>query len=200
MSDKKEKANVIDGNKLMKVLENLEQKHVEIKSASLSDALCSYSYELLTGKTAGDVLQRKGNHIVHEDLEEAFKAFNVFPAHLDDAYTGNDNSTKLSTLIEEPETEKYFVSSFKISGVEENRSLILSGTKYVSAGAIKFDAPKVKLNGTYLYLAELTQALDNAVYQVEAYMGGKSAPQYEQTHMDFASEDNAFETAKVQEA
>jgi hypothetical protein len=30
-------------------------------------------------------------------------------------------------------------------------------------------------------------------------MNGKSAPQPEQTHMDFASEDNAFENAKFEE-
>ena len=204
MKDKKENVVIeINTDKLKKMSEVIksfaENKEVEIKSASLSDALCSYSYELLNGKTAGDTINRKGNHIVHEDLEKAFSSFNVFLAHLDDAYTGNNNSTELKTLIEEPETDNYFVSSFKISGVEENRSLIISGTKYVSQGAIKFDAPKVKLNGTYLYLNELIEVLDKAIYEVEAYMGGKSAPIYEQQHMDFASEDNAFETAKVEE-
>jgi hypothetical protein len=48
--------------------------------------------------------------------------FDVFLAHLDDAYTGNDNSTELSVLEAEPETEKYHVNSFSISGVEENKS------------------------------------------------------------------------------
>lgn len=182
-----------------KLLDALEQKDVEIKSASLGDALCSYSYELLTGKTAGDVLNRKGNHIVHEDLEEAFSKFNVFLAHLDDAYTGNDNSTELETLINETETSKYFVSSFKISGVEENRSLIISGTKYVSNGAIKFDAPKVKLNGNYLYLTQLNEVLENAISEVEKYMNGKSAPQMVQEVITFAQEDDQFEKAKIEE-
>lgn len=196
---KEKDAIVIDGNKFLKLINN-DQKDVEIKGGTLIDGLCNYSYELLTGKTAGDEIpNRKGKHLIHEDLQSAFSAFNVFLAHLDDAYSGNDNQTELSTLQQEPETEKYFVSSFKISGVEENRSLTISGTKYVSAGAIKFDAPKVKLSGSYLYLNQLTQALDNAIYEVEAYMNGKSAPQYEQQHMDFASEDNAFETAKVGE-
>lgn len=175
-----------------------EEKDVEIKSASLSDALCSYSYELLTGKTAGDVLNRKGNHIIHEDLENAFSKFNVFLAHLDDAFTGVDNSTELSELEESSETENYNVSSFKISGVEENKSIIISGTKYVSNGAIKFDAPKVKLKGNYLYLNQLLEVLNNAIYQVEAYMNGKSAPVMEQQVMTFAEEDANFETGKVE--
>jgi hypothetical protein len=172
------------------------QKDVEIKSASLKDALCNYSYELLTGKTKGDGLSRNGKHIVHEDLEIAFDKFDVFLAHLDDAYTGNDNATELSFLEEEVETEKYFVNAFSISGVEENRALILSGYKEVTNGVIKFSAPKVKLNGAYLYLTQLTAILDNAIKEVEFYMNGKSAPQPEQLHMDFASEDASFDNAK----
>lgn len=176
------------------------EKDVEIKSASLSDALCNYSYELLTGPMPGDILTRKGKHIIHEDLENAFKKFRVFMAHLDDAYTGNDNSTELSTLEEESETEKYFVSSFKITGVEENRSLIISGTKYVSHGAIGFDTPKVKLNGSYLYLSQLTEVLDNAISEVEAYMNGKTAPENEQMSMTFEDNGNEmFASAKVEE-
>lgn len=193
-----EKVFTIDADKLSNLADRVA-KEVEIKSASLSDALCNYSYELLTGKTKGDGLSRKGKHIVHEDLEIAFDKFDVFLAHLDDAYTGNDNATELSFLEAEPETDKYYVNSIAISGVEENKSLIISGYKEVTNGVIKFAAPKVKLNGNYLYLTQLTECLDNAIKEVEYYMNGKSAPQPEQVHMDFASEDNAFENAKFEE-
>lgn len=203
MSEKKGKVFTIDADKFMNaannVLANQVQKEVEIKSASLKDALCNYSYELLTGKTKGDSLSRKGTHIVHDDLQEAFAKFDVFLAHLDDAYTGNDNATELSFLKEEPETDSYSVYSFKITGVEENKSLIISGSKEVSNGTISFDAPKVKLNGGYLYLTQLTEVLENVIKEVEFYMNGKAAPQPEQMHMDFASEDASFDNAKFQE-
>lgn len=179
-------------------ISELSEKEVEIKTASLKDALCNYSYELLMGKTAGDVITRKGNHIIHEDLENAFKSFNVFLAHLDDAFTGNDNTTELEFLREEPETEKYNVSGFKITGVEENKAIILIGSKNVDNGVISFTAPKIKLNGSYLYLAPLHQSLDNAIYQVEEYMNGKTAPQPEQVSMEFQDDmDDSFEQAKV---
>lgn len=202
MSETKEKGKVftIDADKLSKGLANLAAKEVEIKSASLKDALCTYSYELLTGKTKGDGLSRNGKHIIHEDLQIAFDKFDVFLAHLDDAYTGNDNATELSFLQGEPETEKYYVNAFSISGVEENRSLVLSGYKEVTNGVIKFSTPKVKLNGNYLYLTQLTECLDNAIKEVEYYMNGKSAPQPEQTFMEFAEEDDAFERGKFDEA
>jgi len=201
MSETKEKGKVftIDADKLSKGLANLTAKEVEIKSASLKDALCTYSYELLTGKTKGDGLSRNGKHIIHEDLQIAFDKFDVFLAHLDDAFTGNDNATELSFLQDEPETEKYYVNSFSIAGVEENRSLVLSGYKEVTNGIIKFSSPKVKLNGAYLYLTKLTECLDNAIKEVEYYMNGKSAPQPEQVYMDFASEDDAFEKGKFED-
>lgn len=186
----KEKVFTIEGDKL-------NQNDVEIKSATLRDALCNYSYELMTGTTVGDVLNRKGNQIVHEDLQDAMSKFDVFLAHLDDAYTENDNKTELSTLEEDVTTEKYSVSSFKLSGVEENKSIILSGSKIVDAGVITFDSPKVKLHGNYLYLTQLLDVLDNVIDEVEQYMVGKSAPQPEQMHMDFASEDDSFEKGKV---
>lgn len=197
MSDKKEKVFTILADKLG--FANQVQKDVEIKSASLKDALCNYSYELLIGKMKGDSISRKGTHIVHDDLQEAFAKFDVFLAHLDDAFTGNDNSTELSFLEGETETQSYSVYSFKITGVEENKSLIISGSKEVSNGTITFDAPKVKLNGGYLYLTQLTEVLDNVIKEVEFYMNGKVAPQPEQMHMDFASEDAAFDNAKFEE-
>lgn len=200
----KEKVFTIDADKFMKAAANKGfadqvEKDVEIKSASLKDALCNYSYELLIGKMKGDSISRKGTHIVHEHLQEAFAKFDVFLAHLDDAFTGNDNSTELSFLEEEPETESYSVYSFKITGVEENKSLIISGTKEVTNGTIAFDAPKVKLNASYLYLTQLTEVLENVIKEVEFYMNGKVAPQPEQLHMDFASEDASFDNAKFEE-
>jgi hypothetical protein len=194
----KEKVITINAEKLSN-LADLKTKEVEIKSASLKDALCNYGYELLTGKTKGDVINRRGTHIIHEDLENAFDNFKVFAAHLDDAYTGNDNSTELSFLKEETETESYFVSGFKIAGVEENKSISLGVTKFVVNGSFSYDTPKVKLNGSYLYLSQLLEAIENVVKEVEYYMNGKSAPQPEQVHMDFASEDAAFDNAKFDE-
>jgi len=192
----------LDAEKLKKMTEKVEElsnKEVEIKGATINDALCSYSYELMKGPTKGDTLNRKGAHIVHDDLQRTFDELNVFLAHLDDAYTGNKNTTPLKELEEEIETEKYFVTGFKISGVEENKSVILQGWKEVDNGVIKFETPKVKYSSAYLYLSELKERVQNAIDEVEKYMGGKTAPQDDpsQVHMDFASEDAAFEEAKV---
>lgn len=177
-----------------------QDKDVEIRGAAINDALCSYSYELLKGPTKGDTLSHKGAHIIHDDLQDKFQRLNVFLAHLDDAYTGNDNSTDIEFLEGEIETEKYNVSAFKISGVEENKSVVLVGWKNVEAGVIKFETPKVKLNGNYLYLHLFKTRLYELIDEVEDYRNGKTAPQDDpdQIHMTFAEEDAAFESAKIE--
>lgn len=176
-----------------------QDKDVEIRGAAINDALCSYSYELLKGPTKGDTLSHKGAHIIHDDLQDKFNRLDVFLAHLDDAYTGNDNSTTIEFLEGEIETEKYNVSAFKISGVEENKSVVLVGWKTVDNGIIKFETPKIKLTGNYLYLHQLKTRLFETVDEVEEYRNGKTAPQDDpnQIHMSFEEEDADFENSKV---
>ena len=58
--------------------EEQDLKPLEIKNALIKETQCNYGYELLTGKTKGDVVNRKGAHLVHEDLENAFKELDVF--------------------------------------------------------------------------------------------------------------------------
>lgn len=188
----------IDADKLAQMGED-SNKEVAIRGAAINDALCSYSYELLQGPTKGDTLKHTGAHIVHDDLQEKFDDLNVFLAHLDDAYTGNDNTTTLEYLEEEVETENYNVSAFKISGVEENKAVVLVGWKEVANGIIKFETPKIKFSSSYLYLSQLKERIELAVSEVEEYRNGKTATQDDpnQLHMDFAGEDEAFDKAKL---
>ncbi|WP_339889792.1 hypothetical protein [uncultured Flavobacterium sp.] len=193
LADKSKKENDFDE------MLSLQDKEVEIKGATINDALCTYSYELLKGPTKGDTLSRKGAHIVHDHLQEKFDNLKVFLAHIDDAFTGNTNATSLKDLEEEPETEKYYVTGFKISGVEENKSVVIVGWKEVDRGVIKFETPKEKLNGNYLYLHDLKVRVYEAISEVEQYMNGKAAPADDpnQVYMEFSEEDAAFDNAKV---
>ncbi len=133
-----------------KIKEAEEKKPFEILSASLKDSYCNYGYEVMTGSNIGDVIpSRKGAHFVHEDLEEAFANLDVFFAHIDGAFNSwSNNQTHLSEFEEKEELAQYRVSTFKIVGVEENKSVILSGTKFTLHGDISFSTPKIKLNGT----------------------------------------------------
>lgn len=192
----------INADSVDKFVKNLEEiisdKEFEIKSASLKDQMCNYSYELLQGKTKGDTINRKGVHVVHDDMIETFDNLHVFLAHLDGAFRDANNQTPLSELEAEDIVALYHVSGFKLSGVEENKGIILVGQKQVKEGSISFDAPKIKLNGNYLYIEELTQRMYAAIEEVEAYMNGKLAPQFEQSVMTFEQEDDLdFKGANV---
>lgn len=194
----------IDSEKMEEMLNKAEQlsnREVEIKGASINDALCNYSYELLKGSTKGDTISHKGAHIIHDDLQICFDRLSVFLAHLDDAYTGNKDTTPLKELESEIETENYHVTGFKLSGVEENKSVTLSGYKIVTNGIIKFETPKIKYSSLYLYLSQLKERIQQALDEVESYRNGKTAPQDDpnQTHMSFEEEDAAFENAKLEE-
>jgi len=171
-----------------------EEKEIEIKSASLKDHFLTYSYELLIGVMKGDELSRKGVHIVHDDMIEAFKQLDVFLAHVDGVFHWSNNQTPIQDLEAHEDLLLFNVSGFKITGTEENKSVILTGTKIVSIGTISFSTPKIKLdNSNYLYVEELNDRLSVVIEQVEAYMNGKTAPQFEQTALEFPSDEDAEE-------
>jgi len=189
------KSITIDADKFLNALETSEvQRDIEIKGATLKDHQCTYSYELLTGKTRGDELSRKGVHLVHDDLNNAFSELDIFFMHIDD-YFKNDldvnNQTPIAKLEEHPDLVRYTVTSFKITGFDENRSVVLSGRKSLINGVVSYPLPKIKLDGTYLYIEELNERLRIALNEVEAYMNGKSAPKLEQLSMidSFEEED-----------
>lgn len=175
---------------------NIEnEKDIEIKGAALKDHQCTYSYELLTGKTRGDEVTRKGVHLIHEDLDKAFQELDIFAMHIDD-YFKNDldvnNQTPLAKLEEHGDLSRYTVTSFKITGIDENRAVVLTCRKSLMAGVVSYALPKIKLEGSYLYIEELKERLRIALNEVEAYMNGKSAPKYEQLDLieSFEREDS----------
>ncbi|OPB96869.1 hypothetical protein BAS10_07415 [Elizabethkingia meningoseptica] len=191
---------------MSETIEKTEQEEfdhpIEIRSAAIKDLSCNYTYEILVGKTKGDVSTRKGAQVIHEDLGKAFKEMDVFLAHIDGAFASwAKNQTPIEKLEADESLANYSVSGFKISGQEENKSVILIGHKETDFGTISFDTPKIKLVSTYLYKEELNDRLIDLIKEVEAYMNGKTAPQFEQLTMDFAPSseeaDDELQNAKV---
>ena len=168
-------------------MEEKETNIYEIKKAQIKESLCLISYELLSDPIRGDIIKHKGVHYVHTDLEEAFKRLNVFLAHIDEAYKGfSTNKTTITELENKEQTEKYTVVGFSITGKEESRSVILTGVKEVEYGYIKFDTPKIMIEGgNYFYLEEISERINNAINEVIAYLGGKKAPEPVQSSIDF---------------
>lgn len=196
------KSITIDADKFIEAVEKMNEKQFEIRSAALKDMSCNYTYEVLTGKTKGDVMKRTGAQIIHEDLDKAFSEMDVFLAHIDGAFSSwANNQTPIQDLEEHEDLNNYGVTGFKISGSDENKSVIIGGYKETGYGIINFETPKIKLYNTpYLYVEELNDRLKLAFNEVEEYMNGKTAPQYEQLEMNFEADQESeeeFENAKV---
>lgn len=186
--------------KQKKVEEQLiEEKSLEIKGAKVKDDFCNYTYELTRGVTAGDSISRNGASVIHDDMKAAFKKLNVHLAviceevdtklirDVDDIEEYDDAVHKANSI--EAKASKFRVSAFRLDGTGENESVLLIGTKKLSTGDdVELKTPKVKWEGEYSFINELRVAVDDAKFEVEEYMNGKTAPRLVQQEMEFGED------------
>lgn len=176
--------------------ETEKPKPLVITAASIKEGLCNYSYEIKTGPGAGDKVARKGSSVVHDDLPDAFLRLKVHLAIVDDAFTNIEEISIDELEADEEITGRFFVTGFKVQGVDENEGIILIGEKYVRVGSIGLETPKI--SKSYTFFEELKEAIENAKYEVELYMNGKNAPKFEQGSFGFSEsadhhDDGAFD-------
>lgn len=169
---------------------------IQIQAAQIKDAFCNYSYELIAGTGEGDLINRKGSAIVHDDMRIAFKKLNVHLAVICEeieplAISEIEEYENIEpVIVYEPgslmeKVSKYRVSGFK-TGDEGEGYVILEGVKILSTDEhVSLKTPRVKWEGNYSFLNELRVCIDDIITEVEAYMNGKAAPKYKQTKMEF---------------
>jgi hypothetical protein len=163
-------------------------KTIEIRGARLKDDFCSYTYELKTGPTAGDVCSRSGASIVHEDLKSAFSKLKPHLAVICEEIDNNKihdiadyQSLDLMGDYKNNSIEKkviqFFVTAITLDGTGENESISLSGVKRLSTGDdLQLKTPKIKWAGVYPFVDDLRSVVDEIIREVEEYMNGKAAP------------------------
>jgi len=155
----------------------IPQSPVLIKSAMISDGVCNYSYEIISGVGTGDTLNRKGSNAVHPDMEQAFKNLNVFLAIIDDAFHIKGIEIENPEAFNDHEvTELFSVTGFSVSGKNENEGLKLNGTKWVTVGGtMDCDTPKISISSGWKFRKELFEVVEVCKNEVEQYMNGKYA-------------------------
>lgn len=172
-------------------------KTIEIRGAKIKDDFCNYTYELKTGPTAGDALNRSGASIIHEDLKAAFKKLNPHLAVICEEVDSN----KINDIADyealdlmgdyransiEKKMLSFFVTQFLIEGSGKNESVTLIGFKRLSTGDdLQLKTPKIKWAGVYQFVDELRATIDVCIAEVEEYMNGKTAPKMVQQAMEF---------------
>jgi hypothetical protein len=170
---------------------------IKIESAQIKDSFCNYSYTLTSGTGEGDVINRKGSAIIHDDLRNAFKKLNVHLAviceEIESSFVHDIETLENIDLSEEHEgvfkqVAKYRVSGFK-SADEGEGIVTLEGIKILSTGDyVSLKTPRVKWDGGYMFLMELRACIDDAIGEVMQYMEGKAAPKFEQVEISFGEE------------
>lgn len=156
--------------------DGLERNFIII-DASLKDDLCNYSYQVTNGVGLGDSHKVNGSGIIEDTLRHAFGKLNVHLACIDDVFKHSGIEIEdIDDLHGDELSFLYSVSGFKIKGGREDESVILIGSKYVSAagGRIELSSPKIPLDNlsSYKYSEELKAAIDAARHQVELYKEG----------------------------
>ncbi|HKR03492.1 MAG TPA: hypothetical protein VJY62_02570 [Bacteroidia bacterium] len=147
----------------------------EVKGASIADDLCNYSIHVTSGAGVGKH-NVKGEGIVDEDMKIAFSRFNVHLAIIDGVYKHKGiEIDKINKFHNHDITNDYTVSGFKMNGEEDNLSIVLIGSKHVANGIMDMETPKIMLDhtGGYEFFKELKAASENAIKEVELYIGGK---------------------------
>lgn len=175
------KLNAKAAEKLLNGPTDTEENNVNIISAQLKDGICNYSFEIIQGIGVGATHNVKGPGIVKDSLRDAFAAFNVHLAVIDDAF--KTKGVEIEDIDKEHGNELtgfYHVTGFKISGSADNEKIELVGTKYVTSagGRMELKTPKIPLDGlsSYPWHNELKQVADTARKEVDKYNNGNYDP------------------------
>ena len=149
----------------------------EITSAAIKDDYCHYSFDITEGTGEGDTHAVKGKGIIDDDMREVFTRLNVHLACIDDIFKHSKTEVKSINKMHNNElTGLYRVEGFKIKGSEDNMSVILIGTKYLStSGHMALDTPKIALDkhSAYKWWSELKDVITDACEEVKLYKEGK---------------------------
>lgn len=180
-------------------------KEYAITNAVIKDDFCNYGFDVLDGIGIGDTHNVKGRGMVLDDLKDSFQKLNVHLAAIDDVFKHSNIEVKnIGSMQNHELAGLYRCNGFKIKGSEDNKTVVLTGTKFVSVGGqIAMESPKILLDkfSSYTWHNELSEALDAAIIEVEMYKEGKYVPVVEDDFVDPKQhsmvDEEAFYYAKV---
>lgn len=160
-------------------LANENKKDYVIKEASIHDDFCHYKFLIINGIGEGRTMSSQNqSNVINDNLRKAFARLNVHLACIDDVFKNNSIEIDDIDMYHNHElTDFYRVIGFKVKGGDNNESVILLGTKHVSAAGsrISIETPRIPLDNlsSYKWYNELKDAFTEARKQVEQYHEGE---------------------------
>lgn len=189
---------------------------ISIKEAKIKDDFCWYKYEQATGKKIGFIYKVDGKGVIDDDMRNAFARLNAHLAFADDVFKHSGTAIEdIDKMHNHELTLLYTCTGFKINGGEENESISLTGTKYLSSGTrMEIEPGRIAIDSlsSYKWYNELKTVADKCREEVALYHYGKFTPvrieetkeDENQVKMDFTqydttevTEDVNFEEGKV---
>lgn len=166
-----------------------ELKPLEFVAGEMKDGLLNYSYKIKTGAGVGNTHNVKGDGLFEDDLTTAFAKLNVHLAAIDDIFKHNSVEVeKISKMRTHELTFLFTVTGFTIKGEDENRSVILKGTKRIAASHDWMDikTPKIDISklSSYMWHSDLRKVLEEVLEECELYHEGKCTPQEHEEKVD----------------
>lgn len=154
------------------------ERGYKIVGANIKDDFCNYRYEITEGVGVGNVHNVTGKGIIDDDLRTAMQALRPHLACLDDVFKHSKIEViNIRSMQSHDLSNLYDVTGFTIKGAKDDESVILEGTKYLSAagGRGETKIPKVPMDNlsSYPHNKELKQAMDILREEVSLYHEGK---------------------------
>lgn len=163
-----------------------------IRKAKIKDDLLEAFWEEIHEDGVIDECQKKGNHLIHQDLRDAFDRLRPHLAKLCDLREGDVIKKSIENVHEEAFSH-IKISGFTIGGEGEDEGVTISGRKRFGGKSINLNSPFQKWEDEYdpyMYADELSQAIEACVYEVEQYLfHGKHAVKQMSMEFDGDGED-----------
>ena len=154
-----------------------QEKDYVITQANLVDGMVNYTYEIKSGVGTGNVHKVKGKGLYKDDLTEAFHKLAVHLAAVDDIFRHASVEGSLSHLRKHELSKKYMVDGIVIKGEEDQKLVVLIGTKDIQCSGDRMDlkTPSIPLDklSSYDFKTDLNNAIETVLEEVELYHEGK---------------------------
>jgi len=163
--------------KKKKEKEEAQVKPLQFTSAKLRDGFCDYTMAVKLGEGVG-THSVKGIGLYEFSLTKAFKRLNVHLAIVDDFFKHSGLEIANTNEAENtPFADLYDVSAFSLKGEDDNLSVVIKGTKYVTQTGgerLEITSHKIPLGKSSLYKwkNELLEAITDCQNEVEQYYNG----------------------------
>ena len=169
---------------------------IRITKAKVKNSQLELAYNRIDGDNNATVeVTEKLPYIVHPDLITTFIKLRKHMSKLCDLREGDVLNEDNFESFNAEDLSNLFVSSFTISGDDENEGVVITGGKKLASGkVINLNTPFTRFTDevdTYLFEDDLYVDIQACIYEIEEYLKGKFAVKQMEIPFDGDPDDDA---------